>query len=152
MLRAGGPAGVGACGQQPCDFGQPQEGTSPRPLWHTGHLDTLPLQEAAGVSQEVKIHSQRAPCLAHSGHLGSCLHTAAPLGWLQQPRALPGSQSVSGNSQAPGGDPRPCSHGDTCAVVHALGWPGGFPSPEHSHPSIPCRPTVGSSSLAHRRR
>lgn len=43
MLRAGGPAGVGACGQQPRNFGQPQEGRSSWPLWYMGHLDTLPL-------------------------------------------------------------------------------------------------------------
>lgn len=97
MLRAGGP--VGTCGQQPCNFGQPQEGRSPQPLWHMGHLDTLPLQRAAGMSQEAKIHPQRAPHLTHSGHLRSCLHTAALLGRLHQPRALPGSRSVSGNSQ-----------------------------------------------------
>lgn len=143
MLRAGEP--VGTCGQQPCNFGQPQEGRSPRPLRHMGHLDTLPLQEEAGTSQEAKIHPQRAPRLTHSGHFRFCLHTAAPLGRLHQPRALPGSRSVSGNSQALGGDPRPCLLVDMYAVVHALGRPGGFPSSEHSRPSVPCRPTVGSS-------
>lgn len=70
--------------------------------------------------------------------------TPGPAGTQQLTRALLGSRSVSGNSQAPGGGPRPCSHGDTRAVVHARGQPGGFPSSEHSRPSVPCRSTVGS--------
>ena len=107
-----------------------------------GRLDPLPLGEAAGTSREARIHPQRAPRLAHSGHPGSCLHAAAPVGRLQQPRALPGSRSAVLREQ-------PSSGWGSKALLargsHACGRPGGFRSSERSLPSVPCRPTIGSS-------